>query len=299
MQFVESLTEFYKRKFDWIPDNLKNELGHFNIFNLEAYAGKNPRPIPYKRRDYYKVMLVKGSGTVHYADKVLDVQKQALCFSNPQIPYKWESIEQIWGGVYCIFDVHFFKEYGAVDRYEVFQPQGDHIFELTDKQLVDVEKIYDAMIKEIQSGYEYKYDVLRNLVFELVHFALKIQPENNRIVKRASASMRIAYLFLELLERQFPVDEDHRQINLRTASDFALQLNVHVNHLNRAVKEHTHKTTTDIIKERILKEAKLLLRKSQWDIAEIAYALNFKEPTHFSNFIKKHLKVSPTQFRNG
>ncbi|GLU45148.1 AraC family transcriptional regulator [Allomuricauda sp. NBRC 101325] len=298
MQLVENLEDFYKRKFDWIPDNLKNEIGHFNIFNLETYAGKNARPIPYKRRDFYKIMLVKGSGTVHYADKVLEVQKQALSFSNPHIPYKWESTENIWGGVYCIFDRHFFKDFGSVDRYEVFQPQGEHIFELSDIQLVEVEKIFDTMIKEIQSDYAHKYDVLRNLVYELIHYAMKIQPVQNRIVKSPSASTRIASLFMELLERQFPVDEDHRQINLRTASDFAQQLNVHVNHLNRAVKEHTQKTTTSIIKERILKESKLLLRKSHWDIAEIAYALDFKEPTHFSNFIKKHLQVSPTQFRN-
>jgi hypothetical protein len=30
---------------------------------------------------------------------------------------------------------------------------------------------------------------------------------------------------------------NHKELNLRSASDFAQQLNVHVNHLNRAVKE--------------------------------------------------------------
>jgi AraC-like DNA-binding protein len=112
-----------------------------------------------------------------------------------------------------------------------------------------------------------------------------------------NASQRISTLFMELLERQFPIDEDHRKINLRSPSDFAEQLNVHVNHLNRAVKENTLKTTTAIITERLLKESKVLLRHSNWDISEIAYALDFKEATHFSNFFKKHVAVSPTQFR--
>ena len=297
MQAVESLEDFYKRKFDWIPDNLKNEIGHFNIFKLEPFTGKNARPVPYKRRDFYKVMLVLGGGRVHYADRIIEVKKQALSFSNPQIPYKWEHTEDISGGVYCIFDRHFFKDFGSVNDYSVFQPQGEHIFELSDDQVKVVEGVYSKMLKEIQSDYAHKYDVLRNLVFELVHFAMKMQPATYFEKQEMNASQRISTMFMELLERQFPIDEDHRQIELRSASDFADQLNVHVNHLNRAVKENMQKTTTDIITERLLKESKILLRHSDWDIAEIAYSLDFKEATHFSNFFKKHAKLSPTQFR--
>lgn len=297
METVESLEDFYKRKFDWIPDNLKNEIGHFNIFNLEPFTGKDARPVPYKRRDFYKVMLVIGGGRVNYADRIIEVKKQALSFSNPQIPYKWEHTEAITGGVYCIFDRHFFKDFGAVNEYAIFQPQGEHIFELTDGQVKEVEAIYSKMVKEIQSDYEHKYDVLRNLVFELIHFAMKMQPATYFEKQEMNASQRISTLFMELLERQFPIDEDHRQIHLRSASDFADQLNVHVNHLNRAVKENMQKTTTEVITERLLKESKMLLRHSNWDIAEIAFALDFKEATHFSNFFKKHASQSPTQFR--
>lgn len=35
MDKIESLEEFYKRKFDWIPENIKNEFGHFNVFQHE------------------------------------------------------------------------------------------------------------------------------------------------------------------------------------------------------------------------------------------------------------------------
>ncbi len=297
METVESIEDFYKRKFDWIPDDMKNEIGNFNIFKLEPFTGKNARPVPYKRRDFFKVMLVLGGGRVHYADRILEVKKQALSFSNPQIPYKWEHTEEITGGIYCIFDRHFLKDFGSMQQYPVFQPRGEHIFELTNAQVKEVEQVYTRMLKEIQSDYTHKYDMLRNLVFELVHFAMKMQPATYFEKQEMNASQRISTLFMELLERQFPIDEDHRKINLRSPSDFAEQLNVHVNHLNRAVKENTLKTTTAIITERLLKESKVLLRHSNWDISEIAYALDFKEATHFSNFFKKHVAVSPTQFR--
>ena len=73
MNKIETLEEFYKRKFDWMPDNIRNEIGHFNIFRLEPFVGDKAPPVPYKRRDYYKIMLVVGNSKVHYADKVVEV----------------------------------------------------------------------------------------------------------------------------------------------------------------------------------------------------------------------------------
>jgi len=298
MNKVETIEEFYKRKFDWMPDNIKKEIGHFNVFTLEPLVGPNAGIVPYKRRDYFKIMLVIGNSKVHYADKVVEVKKQALSFSNPQIPYKWEHLDTIRSGAFCIFNQHFFHQYGNLNQYSLFQPNGTHIFELTDQQVNQLQIIYDRMFEEINSDYQHKYDVLRTLVFELIHFALKMEPPAASDKKAIHASQRISTLFLELLERQFPIDDNHNRVHLRAASDYAKQLNVHVNHLNRAVKETTEKTTTQLIAERFLQESKVLLKHSAWSVSEIAYALGFTEVTHFNNFFKKHAMISPLKFRN-
>ena len=298
MEKIESIEEFYKRKFDWMPDNLKNEMGHFNVFDLEPLVGDKAQPVPYKRRDFYKIMLVKGNSQVYFADKVVEVKKQALSFSNPHIPYKWEHLDNIRNGFFCIFNQHFFHQYGDLNQYSVFQPDGTHIFELSDEQVEKIIPVYKRMFEEIRSDYVHKYDVLRTLVFELLHFAMKMQPSENFIKKQVNASQRISSLFLELLERQFPIDDNHQRISLRSASDFAGQLNVHVNHLNRAVKETTDKTTSNLIAGRIMQESKILLKHSNWSISDIAYSLGFTEVTHFNNFFKKHVELSPLKFRN-
>lgn len=298
MDKIESLEEFYKRKFGWLPENISNELGHFNVFRLEPFVGERAKPIPYKRRDFYKIMLIIGKSRVHYADKVIEVQKQALSFSNPQIPYKWEHLENVRDGAFCIFNHDFFHQFGNLNQYEAFQPDGTHIFELTDEQVEKIRSIYGRMFEEISSEYIHKYDVLRNLVFELLHFAMKMQSTAKIFKQQINASQRISALFLELLERQFPIDDNHQKINLRSASDFAKQLNIHINHLNRSVKETTQKTTSQIIAGRILRESKILLKQSAWNVSEIAYALGFTEVTHFNNFFKKHVNISPLKFRN-
>jgi AraC family transcriptional regulator, transcriptional activator of pobA len=298
MSKVETITDFYKRKFDWVLDNIRNEIGHFNIFKLEPFVGDKAQPVPYKRRDYYKIMLVIGTSKVHFADKVVEVQQQALSFSNPQIPYKWEHLDNVRKGFFCIFDKHFFHQYGNLDQYTIFQPDGTHLFELTNEQVKQINILFERMVEEIDADYKHKYDVLRTIVFELIHFAMKLEPTAKFEKQPLNAAQRISTLFLELLERQFPIDENHQTVSLRSASDFAKQLNVHVNHLNRAVKEAADKTTTQIIGERILQEAKILLKHSTWTVAEIAYTLGFNEVTHFNNFFKKHVQLSPLKFRN-
>ena len=298
MNKVETIEEFYQRKFNWIPENIKNEIGHFNVFEHEPVEIGKSKPLPYKRRDFYKIMLVVGDISMNYADRVVHVKKQALFFSNPQIPYNCENLEKIKTGSYCIFNQYFFHKFGDLNQYAVFQPHGNHVFELTNQEVKLIRAIYKKMFAEIKSDYVHKYDSLRNLVYELLHIAAKMQPVTIFDKHQINASQRIATLFLELVERQFPVDENHLTIKLRSASDFAEQLNVHVNHLNRAVKEITEKTTTQIIAERVLQEAKILLKHTAWSVSEIAYALGFNEVSHFNNFFKKHVQLSPLKFRN-
>ncbi len=298
MSKVETIEEFYKRKFNWMPENIRSDIGHFNVFKLDPFVGKNAKPVPYSRRDYYKIMLAIGNSRVHYADEVVEVKKQALSFSNPQIPYKWEHTDKIRSGLFCVFTPAFFHQYGNLNQYSVFQPGGTHVFELMNEQVKTVTAIYERMFEEINSDYIHKYDVLRSLVFELIHFAMKSQPTEKIESQHTNASHRISAFFLELLERQFPIDDTHQALKLRSASDYAKQLNVHVNHLNRAIKEATDKTTTQLIAERVLREAKILLKHSAWNVSEIAYALGFNEVTHFNNFFKKHTELSPLKFRN-
>ena len=297
MKNVEKIVDFYNTKFGWLPDNVRQDIGHFNVFNLTPFAGKNAKPVPYRQRDYFKITLLQGHAQVHYADKTVQVQKQAIAFSNPQIPYKWEGVEQITGGYFCIFNHEFFRQFGNLNDYSLFKPGGTHVFELSDEQQKQVTELFQRMIEEMNSNYIHKYDVLRTVVFELLHMAMKMQPTIAFEQQIGNASHRISTLFTELLERQFPIENTHQSVQFKTASDFAKQLNVHVNYLNRAIKEISGKTTTEIISSRILQEAKVLLKHTDLAISEIAYSLGYSEPTHFNNFFKKHMQISPAQFR--
>lgn len=95
--------------------------------------------------------------------------------------------------------------------------------------------------------------------------------------KLIKAPRQLSALFLELLESQFPIRDKYSSLSFRSASSFARQLNVHVNHLNRSVKKNLNKTTTQVIADRLVKEATVMLLRSNWTVAEIAHSLAFGE----------------------
>lgn len=291
MKRVETASDFFGSRFPALKIT-----DQFTVFERKTFARK---AVPYNRRDFYKIALALGTGKLHYADKGVLVDKPALIFSNPMIPYAWEAVSEEQDGFFCLFTEGFLKAKDrdlALQESPLFKIGADPVFFVNTVQQEYITTIFQNMLREFNSEYAYKTDLLRNHVSLLFHEAMKMQP-SAEYFKHQNASARIASLFLKLLERQFPVDSPQYELKLRTAADYAGQLSVHVNHLNRAVKEVTGKTTTEHIAGRMLTEAKALLKHTDWSINEIAYSLGYEYPTYFNNFFKKQTGLSPSALR--
>lgn len=284
-----------------LPNDIKKEIGHFNIFNIKELWEKfeNKPVMTYDRRAYYKISLIRGKNRAEYANKVIDIKKNAILFATPKIPYHYVPLDTDQSGYFCVFTSEFItgnKNGIELDELPIFKSDGYPIFELNDSETSEIELIFKKIHTEIDSDYAYKYDLIRNYVSELIHFGQKLQPVTALYSKHNSAA-RVSSLFIELLERQFPIESPHQKVELKTAKDFATRLSVHVNHLNKVLKENTGKTTTELISNRLTQEAKILLKETNWNVSEIAYALGFEELAHFSNFFKKQTSLTPLSFR--
>jgi AraC-like DNA-binding protein len=297
MQKAETIEGFYVQHSGGLPPAFHREIGHFNVFRRDEFAGRHARQLPYNRKNYFKISLMAGKNRLHYAGKVLETEQHALFFATPQVPYRWEFLDEAPGGYFCIFTETFFSQFGHVKDYPLFRPGASPLFALTGPQAEHVKSLFLRMLAEIDSDYVYKQDVLRTLTFELIHFALKLQPTESSRYAAATAATRIASLFLDLLERQFPVESTRQRITLRTPAGYADQLAVHVNHLNKVLKETTGKTTSTLIAERVAQEARVLLRHTDWTVSEVAWRLGFDELPHFIHFFKKHVRLTPKSYR--
>ncbi|GAA4916908.1 helix-turn-helix transcriptional regulator [Mucilaginibacter defluvii] len=281
----------------WMPDYLQREMGQFNIFAINNTPGNFTNCQPYNRKGFYKISLLTGHTKLYYADKDLEFKESALLFSNPYIPYSWECFSEEQTGYYCIFTEAFFDEHYQIKDYPIFKPGSNPLFELTSEQVKDISGIFKRMQEEIATDFIYKYDVLRTLTQELIYKALKMQPVESRPLTESNGAVRIAGLFTELLERQFPIESPNQRVRLKFPADYAEHLSVHINHLNRSLKKVTGKTTSQLIAARLMQEARILLQHTDWNISEVSWCLGFEELPHFINFFKKNEVLTPKHFR--
>jgi len=253
----------------------------------------------FSRRDYYKVLLVESKCLLHYAHQSLELDGPYLFFANPHIPYSLELRTNRLHAYACLFTEEFVK---AADRSEslhqspLFRIGSTPLFELSAPQADYVRGIFQKMLTEQQGDYPFKGDLIRTYVQLLVHEALRLQPADAFSAPK-NAATRLTSRFLELLERLFPIELPTQQLQLKTPQEFADRLAVHVNHLNKAVKQVTGKPTSAHIASRLLDEAKALLQHTDWSVASIAACLGFEYPTYFHNFFKKHTGSTPLSLR--
>lgn len=276
--------------------NTTLQLKGFNVFQIESDSNATRS---YSRKDFYKICLTTGSSIIHYADRSFEATDTVLFFGNPHIPYSWETLSTSYVGYTCLFSEEFMK---LSDRSEslqnspLFKLSGTPIFPISAQQRTFLNTIFEKMIEEQQTTYLYKDELIRNYIHLIIHEALKLEPARN-VDNHKNAASRLTAVFLELLERQFPIETIDQPLRLTTAQQYAKSLSVHVNYLNRAVNEVTGKSTTAHIADRVLNEAKALLQHTDWNVADIAYALGFGYPSYFNNFFKKSTGTNPKNFR--
>lgn len=107
-----SLEQFYQETSSLIPKDINKEIGHFNVFHIKdtMIKVKKSGEMPYNRRSYYKISLIRGRNKAEYADKVIDIGKNGLLFATPKIPYHYVPLDEDQAGSFCIFTEDFLSK---------------------------------------------------------------------------------------------------------------------------------------------------------------------------------------------
>jgi hypothetical protein len=147
------------------------------------------------------------------------------------VPYSWEADSDQQSGWYCLFTEDFIQHSERVNNLRdspLFKVGCNPVFFPDEVQLREFSAIFQKMQAEMHSTYPHKYDVLRSYLHLLIHEAMKNNPATN-FHTYANASSRVSALFLELLERQFPIDSPRLILKLKNPADYADALSVHIN----------------------------------------------------------------------
>lgn len=162
------------------------------------------------------------------------------------------------------------------------------IDETTSQQLA---QIVVEMEKELKSAQEFGHiDVLRSLLkLFLINVHRHGRQENALQLDGLKPSHRLFVMFRRMLEKEF--------IHMHTVQEYADALNVAVRTLNKCVNECSGRSPLAFINERIMLEAKRLVRYSGLMIKEIAFELGYDDPSYFVKFFKRQTGYLPSDFR--
>jgi len=270
----------------------------FIIYDNKDYCSVTH--LTYARRDFYKITFVtKGEGIIMLGDEKVRIKDNVLALFNPWVPYSWEPVSTDFEGWSCLFTEEFIAplyKTSVLTKAPLFKIDGNHLL-LPEQESVDViAKLFSSINNEVQSTYQHKYELLLNYVQIILHEALKMDPIK-AFVPPGTSNARITSMFINMLEEQFTIIDKMQSIPFKNANEFADKLAVHANHLNRVLKETIGNTTSELIAKRTSREAKTLLRHSDWDISEIAYTLGFEHASNFNTFFKKQNSLTPNEFR--
>ncbi|MEO8533082.1 MAG: helix-turn-helix domain-containing protein [Flavobacterium sp.] len=295
---METIEEFYKNKFNELPDNLHHTIGQFNVFHIENRMKRNEELPLHIRRNFFKIMLFSGKNVFRYGNENVEVDGNTLLFFHPDIPYSYQPLAPETKGFFCVFKREFFQENYKLDvgNLSLFNSSVQPVFKLSKSNYKQVKILFEKILQEVEGNYIYKYHLIKNYVSELYFLAMKWTPPEN-LFQYGDASKRITMIFLELLEQQFPIQYKTDKLKLRLPNTYAEKMFIHVNYLNRCLKKVTGKTTSQHLFERLHTEAKILLKYTDWSISEICDVLGFEDLAHFNKFFKKQSGINPTSFR--
>jgi len=279
----------------WRPKNTSRD-ADFKVIRVPQ-LGTDFDCAPYNIKGLYKITIMHGHNRVYFGDQMVEFKNHAILFSRPNMVYRFETFGIQSPGYLCVFTEKFFNQFVNIDDYPMFRQGASPIMEISEAQMETFMNTFLQMEYEVALDFSYKYDVVRTMVLHLIFDALKLQPAPAFQVRESNSALRITGDFNVLLEKQFPIIDPTRKMKLRHPVEFADALNIHVNHLNRSLKQTTNKTTSQLIADRITREARMLLQDTEWNITEIAWCLGFEDLAHFIKFFKKNASNTPSGLR--
>ncbi|MCX2454377.1 AraC family transcriptional regulator [Pedobacter sp. PLR] len=262
------------------------------------------KDLPFKsiayRPDYFSFVFVKnGRGNYVIDEMSFDIIPGTVYFTNPGNYRSFEWVE-ITDAYLITFNESFLK---ANVHSDVFQ---DFSFLLTEtvqpkqllpEQFAEIEQLYLQIQKEYLGNSPYKNRIIASLFVALL---LKIKAyfwqDYNPIYEgdRTSAIVKTFKKNLEAHYRALAFREDKMLFRVQ---DYADLQHLHPNYLSTVIKTKTGKPVSSWIAEKTVGEAKSLLQNTSSSIKEISFMLGFAEPTHFSNYFKKHTQLTPIAYR--
>ncbi len=262
------------------------------VKRIESLPASATQPAPHRHAFFVIFWVTAGSGT-HFLDFAGDeIQPNSLHFVGPGQVHYWDLTSELQGEV-IVFESSLFLEkedWQLLNQLSFFRTiQGVSVLNPSGPEAVLLQHIIEQLKKEVQqrafAHASASLSWLRILLIEAQRLAAAQMVTESAI----SAESLLATRFIQLVEEN--------AIPHHTVEWHANQLGVTVAHLSKSVKSALGMTAGELLRRRILLEAKRLLVHTNEPASAIAHQLHFKDASYFGRFFKRETNQTPRQFR--
>jgi AraC family transcriptional regulator, transcriptional activator of pobA len=266
----------------------------FSIGSYNEPETRGPERLEVHRHTYYEIIWVQSGSGTHVIDFTSYHFKGPCIFLlHPGNIHHIEKDNPTTGGVIkftnAIFlndsnDLNFLMSYGVFDDIDVLP-----VIQLSNTQSEDIGRLFEELHREYNLKQAYSSQIVTAFlkVFLLKIYAIK--KSHLKIDLSASSDIIRFRKFQQLLEENFK--KNHKPSYY---SDMLLITNKTLGNLTRSISGYS---PSELIKQRILLEAKRLIYHSDMSVKEISYKLGFDDSAYFTRFFKVNLKISPKEFK--
>lgn len=264
-------------------------------FGLYSSVGVKPK-IGAIKSEFYRIGLtIRGSVQVDCGLESFELKPGSIVFTFPGQVFSLHDKSDDLFAYYMLFKEDFISDALSLrniqEQFQFLNYSGTQVFRL---EQGDFDAIQDYIqkinveIKSRRSGIRQFIQLYINLILLQANRSY----ENLKTDKSAASSpdKQMLVNYKKLVSKHF--------VHKRKVADYADMLHLSADRLNKIIKSQSGKTAHELIDEMILIEAKAQLMHTPLAVSEIAYQLNFTDPSHFNKFFKKLTGVTPLQFRS-
>jgi AraC family transcriptional regulator, 4-hydroxyphenylacetate 3-monooxygenase operon regulatory protein len=272
---------------------------HYETFGrLADFFGRNTPP--HRHYCFFQLhILTRGSVRLNLDDVAYCGDAPLLIFTPPTLPHAFYSEEDTDGHVLTV------RQEVVRDWYRTMPGQWPETL-LRLPAFVELSRLpaasaadFEALVRTVEllqreaEGDGKGHSALLRALGEgaFIHLSRLLLAHEPAAVARSERSedVRLFLQFCDLVEAHF---RDHL-----TLSEYAGRLSVTEARLNDICRRMADLPSKEIVHERLLQEARRLLRFSAVPVSEISYQLGFADPAYFSRFFTKRTGTPPSQFR--
>lgn len=199
----------------------------------------------------------------------------------------------------CLYYAGFSQE--IMHEMEFFRKAFDYLFAIFEnpvKQITDTLALYMMrsislwkMIPEVSEICSNK-EVLKSMLDTCINtsIAMYLQDSSEERWSKRPNKIKLSRQFLKLVTQNYKTE--------RGIAFYAEKLGTSKENLCRNVKSCTNMTPLDVIDSLVLMDAKTQLRTTNTSIKQIGISLGFDNLATFCRFFRRHMHVSPLQYRN-